>query len=161
LKLIEGLRNKTILQHLLFLKNMSIVQACKELKITPQQFSDWIKKRRPIPVERLNILKNYFNIESTFLVDEKYYVKDMSALDRVEIEILFASRKLQESELEEEKAEYQYMVDKLEKERVYQFRIARLARLINTDNKRTINIIDRVIDKLEKNDFDYFNELIR
>jgi len=40
----EGLMTKTMLQHLLFLEHKSIAQACKKLRITPQQFSNWMKK---------------------------------------------------------------------------------------------------------------------
>ena len=160
MNVIEGLSSKTTLQHLLFLEGSSIVQACKELKVTPQQFSDWIKKRRPIPLERLIVLKKYFEIDVSYIVDEKNYAKNMSSLGRVELELLVMSRRLEQSESKEDKEEYQYLIDKLKKEKANQIRIARLAALINADNGKINSIIDRVIDRLEEKDFLAFEGLI-
>ena len=161
MNIIEGLKAKTTIQHLLFLNQKSIVQACKELKITPQQFSDWIKKRRPIPAERLNALKSYFDIDESYLVDEVKCAKDMSALAKVELEILVISRRLEQSESEEDKNEYKYMINKLEGEKERQIRIARIAALLQTENEKIKYIIDFVLDKLEKGNFNSFEELMK
>ncbi|MEA2021050.1 MAG: XRE family transcriptional regulator [Candidatus Caldatribacteriota bacterium] len=161
MNIIEGSKAKTTIQHLLFLNQKSIVQVCKELKITPQQFSDWIKKRRPIPVERLNTLKTYFNIDESYLVNEERYAKDMSALVRVELEMLVISRRLEQSESEEDKSGYRYMINKLEGEKERQIRIARIAALLQTENEKIKYIIDFILDKLEKGDFNSFEELMK
>ncbi|MGE7921143.1 hypothetical protein ACQKM9_19710 [Viridibacillus sp. NPDC093762] len=61
----------TVLQYLALINQVSYVNVCRAAGITPQQFSDWVKKRRPVPKERLQSLAEYFKIEANLLIDEK------------------------------------------------------------------------------------------
>ena len=71
-----NLNTKTVLEHLVFLSNKNTVAVCKELLITPQQFTDWAKLRRPIPAERLEHLSKYFLIPENMIADEKNMQKN-------------------------------------------------------------------------------------
>lgn len=156
----EGLNTKTTIEHLIFLNQKSIVQVCKDLQITPQQFSDWIKKRRPIPAERLNALKTYFDIDEFYLIDDNKYVRNMSTLTKIELEILVMSKRLEQSKSEEDREGYKYTINRLKKEKEQQIRIARLSAVLNTSDEKIKKIIDIVLDMLEKGDLSLFEQLI-
>lgn len=157
----EGIATKTTIEHLIYLNQKSIVQVCKDLQITPQQFSDWIKKRRPIPAVRLNALKTYFDIDGIYLVDERKYARNMSALNKIELEILVMSNRLDQSILGEDIQGYKYTINKLKREKEQQIRIARLSAVLNTNNEKIRSIIDIVLDMLENGDLTLYDQLLR
>lgn len=150
----NGLHTKTVLEHLVFLYGRSIVQVCRELTITPQQFSDWIKMRRPIPEERLETLEGYFGIDAVHLADGDRYARRMSALSRVEIELLVMEKRMEESRSSEERERCACAVDELKKQKERQVRIARLSAGLDHDDPAISAVIDSVLDLLEQGDVD-------
>lgn len=145
----HGLNTKTALGHLIFLANKSVVTVSKDLKITPQQFTDWIKHRRPIPAERLVQLEKYFDIPANILVDNKRYAKRLSVLDGIELEILVAKNKLKNSNIERQK-DLEYCIEQLEQDRQKQIRITRLAVLLDKNDKQIMSKIDQFLNGIEE-----------
>jgi len=144
----KGLHTKTTLEHLIFLSNKNIVSVCKELQITPQQFSDWIKNRRPIPTDRLEQLVEYFQVPEEMLVDRKF-ARRLSALTAVELEMVVAANRLQCC-ANEEKEELNYRLDCLKAEREKQIRIARLTAILEENEPVKMDKIDAFLNKLEE-----------
>lgn len=143
----KGLNTKTALEHLIFLYNKNVVEVCRELQITPQQFTDWIKKRRPVPEERLQQLAKYFNVTTDLLVDEKRFVRCLSALSRIELEIVVVSKLKTQNSSEQE--ELDDRLDKLKQDKQKQIRIARLSAILEKNDLKTIKRIDAMLDELE------------
>lgn len=146
---IHGLNTKTALGHLIYLSNKSVVTVSKDLKITPQQFTDWIKDRRPIPAERLIQLEKYFDIPANILVDNKRYVKKLSVLDSIELEILVAMNQLKNCNVDRQK-ELEYWVEQLKQERQKQIRITRLAALLDKNDAQIMSRIDDFLNDMEE-----------
>lgn len=147
---IYGLNTKTALQHLIYLSKKSVVTVCKDLKITPQQFTDWIKHRRPIPAERLIQLEKYFDIPANILVDDKRYAKRLSVLASIELEILVAMNQLKNCNVDRQK-ELEYWVEQLKQERQKQIRITRLAALLDINDAQIMSRIDEFLNDMEEN----------
>lgn len=145
----KGLHAKTTLEHLIFLSNKNIVGVCKELQITPQQFSDWIKNRRPIPTDRLEQLVEYFQVPKEMLVDERRFAHRLSALTAVELEMLVAANRLQCC-ANEEKEELNYRLDCLKAEREKHIRIARLTAILEENDTSKMAKIDVFLNELEE-----------
>jgi hypothetical protein len=143
------LNSKTALEHLIFLNNKNVVGVCRELQITPQQFTDWIKKRRPVPEERLQQLAKYFNISADMLADKKRFALSLSALSRIQLEIVAVSNQKTQSSSEQETEELNCRLDKLEQEKQKQIRISRLSAILEKNDTKTMARIDAMLDELE------------
>ncbi|WP_342045416.1 XRE family transcriptional regulator [Bacillus sp. OTU530] len=143
----KALQAKTVLDFLVMIHEQSYSQIGRELHITPQQFSDWIKKRRPIPQERLKSLSAYFQVDETLLVDERNFTKDLTPVLKIDIQMLLLRKKV---ETGEEQADiYEATVERLQKERLKQIRIGRLAAILNLDDETVNTLIDTVLDEIE------------
>src|SRR5689334_3761483 len=90
------LNAKTTLEYLVLVNKQSYSGIGRELNITPQQFSDWIKKRRPIPQERLKTLSDYFEIDESYLVDENHFTKNLDPINKIDIQMLLTKKKVNE-----------------------------------------------------------------
>lgn len=146
----SGLNTKTALEHLIFLSGKNTVTVSKELEITPQQFTDWIKLRRPVPQERLTQIEEYFDIPARLLVDDKRYVRRLSTLDRVTLELLVVTNQAQSSLAADEKEELEYRISQLETEQKKQLRIARLSAILENGDEALMKKIDSFLDELEE-----------
>lgn len=141
------LNTKTALEHLIFLSNKNVVAVCRDLEITPQQFTDWIKYRRPIPAERLLQLEQYFSVPADILTDDKRFAKRLSALGGVELEIMVV--KAQMNACGSDKGELAYRMERLKAEKEKQIRIARLSAVLERNDPKTMERIDAFLDELE------------
>lgn len=150
MKTVQGLNSKNALEYLIYLNDKNIVTISRELKITPQQFNDWLKHRRPIPSARLSELTAYFSVPETILVDEHRYVKRMSALDMIELEMLMVANYSRKPSSGENKSELKYRMKTLKVEREKQLRIARLSALLEKNDSKVITLIDNFLDELER-----------
>ncbi len=148
--IVRGFNTRTALEHLIFLSGQSIVEVCRALSVTPQQFSDWIKRRRPIPEERLSQLSAYFAVPPAMLADEKRFASGLSRLSAIELEMLVVSWETKMSASPQAKAELAHRSAQLEIERQKQLRIARLAALLDRDDAALMARIDRFIMELEQ-----------
>ncbi|HIW32223.1 MAG TPA: helix-turn-helix domain-containing protein [Candidatus Paenibacillus intestinavium] len=146
-------RSKTILEYLVMINELSYSGIGRELNITPQQFSDWIKKRRPIPQERLQALANYFGVEEGVLIDSQQYAKPITSLAKIELHMLLVEQKVEQLEVEgadEEDIEpYRKKKFKLQQEREDELRLARIAIVLQQRDERIDSFIDIVLDELE------------
>jgi transcriptional regulator with XRE-family HTH domain len=155
----ELLNSKTTLEYLVLIHEKSYSQIGRELNITPQQFSDWIKKRRPIPQERLKALSNYFEVEEIYLVDEKNYAKNINPVTKIDIQMLLLKKIIEKGE--EDLEPYKEKLQKLQKERIKQIRIGRLAAILQQDNEQLEKIIDAILDQIESGNLEMLNQLIK
>lgn len=146
---IDGLNTKTALEHLIYVSGQSIVAVCRDIRLTPQQFSDWIKRRRPIPADRLRQLGEYFGVAEDTLASEDRYARGLSALRAVELEMLVVSRRARQSAVPEERLELAYRAKMLQKEHQWQLRIARLSALLETDDPEITAKIDGFLDEMQ------------
>lgn len=144
---------KTVLEYLVMINEQSYSGIGRELNITPQQFSDWIKKRRPIPKERLQVLANYFGVKETVLVDEQYYVNPLSSIAKIELHLLLVDQKVAELEAQgrEDEDIQPYLTKKkeLEREKKNQIRLNRMAAILEQEDERVGDIVDLVMDELD------------
>ncbi|RKN71912.1 helix-turn-helix domain-containing protein [Paenibacillus ginsengarvi] len=144
---------KTVLEYLVMINEQSYSGIGRQLHITPQQFSDWIKKRRPIPQERLQALANYFGVDGTVFVDSNNFVEHLTPLKKADIHILLLEQKV--ARLEAERAEdedigpYREKKQKLLKERAEQYRLSKMAGILQLNDERINRIVDYVVHELE------------
>jgi len=148
--IVRGFNTKTALEHLIFLSGQNIVEVCRSLNVTPQQFSDWIKKRRPIPAERLKQLSVYFGVSENMLVDEHRFAKGLSRLTAIEMELLVIAWETKINTSPEASAALAHRRAQLETERQKQLRIVRLAALLDQDSPALMARIDRFLNELEQ-----------
>lgn len=145
-----GLSAKTTLEHLIFLSGKNIIEVCREFSITPQQFSDWIKKRRPVPAQRLRQLAVYFGVPADLLADNNRFAKGLSALSAIELELIIVRNKAKLAASETEKSEMVYHEKRLKEAYNNQLRILRLTALLDRDDLATMAKIDAFLAELEK-----------
>lgn len=146
------LNTKTVIQYLILLNQKSYVQIGKQLGITPQQFSDWIKKRRPIPKHRLQDLTNYFGVDQDYLVDDKRFAKNINNLDKINIQTILINKKIENGVEETEYLEEK--LKQLEQEKAKLLRIGRLTAILNREDERINKILDQVMERIESNDIE-------
>lgn len=147
--IVQGFNTKTALEHLVFLSGQNIVEVCRTLVITPQQFSDWIKKRRPIPEERLKQLATYFGVPADMLADERRLARGLSRLTAIELEMLVVAWETRICTEPDAKAVLAHRSAQLEEERQKQLRITRLAALLERNDPALMARIDRFLNELE------------
>jgi DNA-binding Xre family transcriptional regulator len=153
----EKLNAKTTLEYLVLINEKSYSQIGRTLHITPQQFSDWIKKRRPIPEERLKALCEYFEVDSEYLVDGNNYARDISPVTKIDIQMLLVKKEMEKGE--EDAEIYMEKLEKLKKERMKQIRIGRLASILHQDNEQVNKIIDAVLEHIESGNVEKLHQL--
>lgn len=146
---IDRLNAKTALEHLIFLSGKNTVTVCRELGITPQQFTDWIKLRRPIPEERIKQIEKYFSVPACTIADGRRFAKRLSRLDGVGLELIVASKELKPGLPLEYKEELEYRISRLLSERDRQIRIARLSALLERGDDAVMKKIDAFLDAME------------
>jgi transcriptional regulator with XRE-family HTH domain len=152
------LHSKTTLEYLVLVNEKSYTQIGRELHITPQQFSDWIKKRRPVPQERLQALCDYFGIESKYLVDSKNFVRSLDPITQIDIQTLLVKQVIEKGE--EDPKPYEEKLKKLKKEREKQIRVGRLASILHQDNEQMDQLIDAFLDQLESGNVERLKQLL-
>ncbi|WP_225229325.1 helix-turn-helix domain-containing protein [Paenibacillus gallinarum] len=161
----KNLITKTVLEYLVMINDQSYSGIGRELNITPQQFSDWIKKRRPIPQERVRLLSNYFGVEETILIDHQYFVKPLTPISRIELHKLLLDQKLTKLKAEEVSEEdigpFLEKKKQLEQEYRDQLRLTRMATILEKGDERAGNILDMVIDELESGRMDELSNKLR
>ncbi|MBO2944434.1 helix-turn-helix transcriptional regulator [Paenibacillus sp. F411] len=143
---------KTVLEYMVMLNEQSYSGIGRQLNITPQQFSDWIKKRRPIPQERLQALAAYFGVGEEVLVDTGYFASPLTPLAKVQLHMLLLDQKIAQLEgegaEEEDIAAYRDKKLQLEREREHEIRLGRVAEALQRDHDgRLALLLDQVLDE--------------
>ncbi|UJF32860.1 helix-turn-helix domain-containing protein [Paenibacillus hexagrammi] len=141
------LHAKTTLEYLVLVNEQSYSAIGRELHITPQQFSDWIKKRRPIPQERLKALSDYFDIDESYLVDEHNFTRNLDPMNKIDIQMVLIKKTIDEGV--EDKESYLERIQKLQKEKAKQIRIGRLASILHYDDEEIDRGIDQFLKEME------------
>lgn len=161
----EMKHSQTVLEYLVMINELSYSGIGRELNITPQQFSDWIKKRRPIPQERLQALANYFGVDEAVLIDNNHYTKPLTVLAKIELHMVLVDQKVAQLEAEgaeEEDIEpYREKKMKLQRERTDELRLARVAAVLQQNDEQIDSIIDIVLDELETGQLDDLSKKLR
>ncbi|UHA72503.1 helix-turn-helix domain-containing protein [Paenibacillus sp. 481] len=148
----EQVHPMTILQYLALIHEVSYTHVCKEIGLTPQQFSDWVKKRRPVPKERLQAIADYFNMEPNLLIDENSYLQDLTVDKKIDIQIMFLKQLVQQAEAGADIEAYQDKLIRLEGEKEQQSLIQRFAAVVKQGNAQTIQLCETFVEQLESND---------
>lgn len=161
----KNLITKTVLEYLVMVNEQSYSGIGRELNITPQQFSDWIKKRRPIPMERLRDLTKYFKVHEAVLVDGQQFAKPLTPIARIEIHMLLLDQKVAELKAEgmesEEIEPYLTKKKQLEQEKRNQIRVTRMITILEQDDERIGDIFDLVIDELNSGRVDELSNKLK
>ncbi|WP_458124614.1 helix-turn-helix domain-containing protein [Paenibacillus sp. Z3-2] len=144
-----SLPSMTVLQYLAHIHQLSYTQVCKEVGLTPQQFNDWVKKRRPIPKDRLQQLADYFHVEHEVLIDGQHYLRDLTPENTVNIQILFIEQKLEREGEEEKQEAYRLKLVQLMHEKHKQVLIARFAAIIELGDEETLKQSEEWLSKAE------------
>lgn len=150
----------TVLQYLALINQVSYVNVCRAVGITPQQFSDWVKKRRPVPRERLKSLAEYFEIEANLLIDEKYYLQELTQENKIDIQILFLNQKLDKGENEFEMEEYREKLVLLQTEKEKYNLISRFDAIVSQNKEQTRRICETFLEKMENGNYILLEQLL-
>jgi transposase-like protein len=147
---IRRLNTKTALEHMIFLTGQNIMEVCRALHITPQQFSDWIKQRRPIPADRIKQLATYFGMPDEALADNNRFARRISALTAVELEQLVVANQLKLCATPQERSELEFRDRQLSAEFQRQRRISRLSALLEKGDALSLAQVDVFLDDMEQ-----------
>lgn len=157
----ERSESKTVLEYLVMINEQSYSGIGRQLHITPQQFSDWIKKRRPIPQERLQALVDYFGVKREVFVDSNSFVKPLTPIAKVELHMLLLEQKV--AQLEAERADeediepYREKIRQLLQEKETEQRLTRITAALQRYDERIDWIFDTILHEIEN---ERVNELI-
>ncbi|GIP16144.1 hypothetical protein J40TS1_17860 [Paenibacillus montaniterrae] len=157
----ERSESKTVLEYLVMINEQSYSGIGRQLHITPQQFSDWIKKRRPIPQERLQALVDYFGVKREVFVDSNSFVKPLTPIAKVELHVMLLEQKI--AQLEAERADeediepYREKIRQLLQEKETEQRLTRITAALQRYDERIDWIFDTILHEIEN---ERVNELI-
>lgn len=140
----------TILQYLALIHEISYAKVSKDVGVTPQQFTDWVKKRRPVPKERLDMLAQYFGIEPHELVEESFYLLDLTEERKINVQIGFLRQKHKQSDEQELQETYQDKLEKLYKEKEQLQQIDRFTKAYKQGSDQTKLLCRVFLDKIEQ-----------
>ncbi|TCZ80178.1 hypothetical protein E0485_04835 [Paenibacillus albiflavus] len=153
-----GIQTMTILQYLALIHQVSYTSVCKVVGLSPQQFNDWVKKRRPVPLERLQVLADYFKVEANLLIDHNYYLRDLTPESKVDVQILYLTQKLNSGEESDETEAYQNKLAKLQVEKYKQALITRFTAILHMPNDDIPKLCEAFLHQIENGNE---NELCR
>ncbi|WP_159882030.1 helix-turn-helix domain-containing protein [Paenibacillus puerhi] len=150
----------TILQYLALIHQVSYTQVCKTIGLTPQQFSDWVKKRRPVPAERMQAIAEYFKVDAGLLVDDHHYLRDLTPEKKLDVQIIFLTHKL---ETEGERADtegYREKLARLEQDKKNQALLTRWAALLPEEEGQIHRLCEAVLNELERGNLQPFGHFL-
>ncbi|WCK55990.1 hypothetical protein PP175_08770 [Aneurinibacillus sp. Ricciae_BoGa-3] len=150
----------TVLQYLALIHQVTYVNVCKDVGITPQQFSDWVKKRRPVPKERLQSLAEYFKIEPNLIIDEKHYLQDLTAEMKIDVQILFLKQTLEKADDAADMEAYREKLIALQNEKEQQALIGRFDAIVKQNDKETRQICEAFLDQIEHGNFTLLQKIL-
>lgn len=144
----QSLRRKTVLEHLVFHGKKNAIGICRELNISPQQFTDWIKGRRPIPADRLRMLAVYFSVPPEMIADEARHARELTQTLQTQLQM----RTLHALRLHCPEAERQGIdeeIRELEQGLSLQKRAERFEGILARADETLLAAIDGMLDELE------------
>lgn len=144
----DALRHKTVLEHLVFHGKKNAIGICRELTISPQQFTDWIKGRRPVPADRLHVLAVYFSVPQEMIADEGRHARELTQMLQAQLEMRSLHALRERCAAGERRAIDEKMLE-LERELALQERAVRFERILGRADQTLLAAIDGMLDKLE------------
>ncbi|PUA39067.1 hypothetical protein C8Z91_11380 [Paenibacillus elgii] len=156
-----ALQPLTILQYLALIHQISYTNVCRDVGLTPQQFGDWAKKRRPVPKERLQVLADYFNVDANLLIDENHYLKDLTPELKIDVQIIFIKKMLEKGAESDDMDAYREKLSRLQKEKKKQALLARFAAIIDQDNYTLQLLCESFLENIEQSNFEIIEPLIK
>lgn len=154
------MKSLTSLPYLALIHQVSYTSICKEIGITPQQFSDWVKKRRPVPHERLQQIAEYFGVPTELLVDDQLYLIELNGMTKLLLQIAYLTHKLETVEDEETKSLHRETLDQLKEKLKLQKLQERFNATIQTGNPKVLELCNVFLDQLEQKNFSKLNQLL-
>ena len=142
------LRTKTVLEHLIFHGKKNAIGVCRELSISPQQFTDWIKARRPIPADRLGLLSAYFSVPQYVIADERRYARELTTAISMELEISALRAARADNACEQEQMNSR--IGELQREMRQLKMTERFKRILNRADEKGLARMDELLSKLEQ-----------
>lgn len=139
----------TILQYLALIHKVSYSNVCREVGLTPQQFSDWVKKRRPVPKERLQALAGFFNVDTNLLIDENHYLRDLSPEVKIDVQILFLDQMLKNEGENTDTEGYRDKLERLQREKRKQALISRFTTILDQEDRHVEKLCLAFMDHME------------
>lgn len=140
---------KTALGRLPFLRGTSAAAVCRELGITPQQYADWVKLRRPIPAERIGELAAHFGVGESLIADEKRFARALDALLENELERAVVASEIAAA-TGERRAFLECRAIELKAEAERRVRLSRLSRILARADAAALARVDALLDELDK-----------
>ena len=142
------LRTKTVLEHLIFHGKKNAIGVCRELSISPQQFTDWIKGRRPIPADRLALLGAYFSVPQYVIADERRYARELTTAISMELEISALRAVRANSASEQEQMDFR--LGELQREMRLLKMTERFKRILGRADENGLVRMDELLSKWEQ-----------
>lgn len=142
--------NMTTLPYLALLHQVSYTSVCKELGVTPQQFTDWVKRRRPVPQERLEQAAHYFGVPIELLVDERLYLLELNDLIKLRLKIAYLTEQLKSNQDEEVQNMHRETLEKLQEDVKIQELQERFNVVIQSKDPKTIKLSTHFLDLIEQ-----------
>lgn len=154
------MKTMTSVPYLALLHQVPYTKVCKVIGITPQQFSDWVKKRRPVPKDRLQQLAEYFGVSAELLVDNHYYLLEVSGVVKLQLKIAYITGKLKMINDEEETAMLHETLAKLQEEIELQELQDRFAVAIQSKDPKVQRLCLIFLEQLEQQNFSRLDSLL-
>ncbi|MEY8739247.1 hypothetical protein AB9M62_06450 [Bacillales bacterium AN1005] len=143
-----NMASMTVLQYLALVHQLSYTELCKTIGMTPQQFNDWVKKRRPVPQDRLQQVAQFFQIDSSVLVYETNYLRDLTPENKVQVQMIYIKQQLeQEGDATEQEALRQKLIQ-LQEEKRKQALITQFAAAVNQADEQLLQEYEQLVNKL-------------
>ncbi|ASA25533.1 hypothetical protein [Paenibacillus donghaensis] len=139
----------TTLQYLAMVHQVSYTKVCKDLGVTPQQFSDWVKKRRPVPEERLSLLADYFKIAPHLLIGGNHYLRELTTELKLDIQLLVLEQQLEAAEDGADQDGYREKLAHLRRERAQAQQVDRFTALLELGEPSVGKLCAAFLDQVE------------
>lgn len=150
----------TILQYLALIHQVTYTNVCREVGLTPQQFSDWVKKRRPVPKERLQALAEFFKVDANLLIDENHYLRDLSPEAKIDVQILFLHQMLKNEGENTDTEGYREKLERLQRDKRKQTLISRFTKILDQDNRQVEKLCLAFVDHMEHGSSEILDQLL-
>ncbi|MNI75739.1 hypothetical protein D3C73_1319170 [compost metagenome] len=116
--------------------------------MTPQQFNDWVKKRRPVPQDRLQQVAQFFQIDSSVLVYETNYLRDLTPENKVQVQMIYIKQQLEQEGDETEQEALKQKLIQLQEEERKQALITQFAAAVNQADEQLLQEYEQLVNRL-------------
>lgn len=143
-----NMASMTVLQYLALVHQLSYTELCKTIGMTPQQFNDWVKKRRPVPQDRLQQVAQFFQIDSSVLVYETNYLRDLTPENKVQVQMIYIKQQLEQEGDETEQEALKQKLIQLQEEERKQALITQFAAAVNQADEQLLQEYEQLVNRL-------------